>query len=131
MTLEESALSSLSKYASSSLSESRQLIRSLRGTAVTLWMAARQAAVLSDRELATPRCQLATRTDWAPGGGIPAMSRSNWSQSSPETISCAVLFPLEQTLGPTNVRDIDHGSDAGTRPGVHTGISGGPRRYCL
>lgn len=60
MTLEESALSSLSKYASSSLSESRQLIRSLRGTAVTLWMAARQAAVLSDRELATPRCQLAT-----------------------------------------------------------------------
>ena len=32
MTLEESALSSLSKYASSSLSKSRQLIRSLRGT---------------------------------------------------------------------------------------------------
>ena len=60
MTLEESALSSPSKYASSSLSKSRQLIRSLRGTAVTLWMAARQAAVLSDRELATPRCQLAT-----------------------------------------------------------------------
>ena len=40
------------------------------------------------------------------------MSRSNWSQSSPETISCAVLFPLEQTLRLTNVRDIDHGSDA-------------------
>ena len=45
------------------------------------------------------------------------MSRSNWSQSSPETISWALLFPLEQTLGPTSVRDIDHGSDAGTRPG--------------
>lgn len=130
MTLEESALSSLSKYASSSLSESRQLIRSLRGTLSRCgWPHDKQPfSLIENSPLHGANWP---RTDWAPGGGIPAMSRSNWSQSSPETISCAVLFPLEQTLGPTNVRDIDHGSDAGTRPGVHTGISGGPRRYCL
>ena len=54
------------------------------------------------------------------------MSRNNGNQSSPETLSCAVLFPREQTLGLTRAITEQAMRSRMVRPSEESSICMGP-----